>query len=276
MIVTLMSASGAPGVTTTATALAVRWPRPVVLVEADPKGGSCILAGYFRGQVDHPGLIELVMAHRAGVFAETLPRLLLPVEGTQASVLVGTRSHEQAGGLTVLWPPLVEALRDLDEMATDVIVDAGRLGAHGWPQPLVNNSDVALLAMGSDLRSLAANRSWAASLAADGGPGQVFRVLLVGPGEPYGAGEVGKALGLPVLAGIDRDPRLARVFSHGEDIPVPPWWRGGPRMANATFTGSVYVRSIDAASDAIRSLTVERVPTWLHDVAATAVGRRSR
>lgn len=276
MIITLASASGAPGVTTTAVALAVRWPRPVVLVEADPKGGSGILAGYFRGQVDHPGLIELVMAHRADVFAETLPRLLLPLEGTQASVLVGTRSHEQAGGLTVLWPLLVEALRDLDETATDVIVDAGRLGAQGWPQPLVNGADVALLVMGSDLPSLAANRSWAASLAADDGPGHVVRVLLVGPGEPYGVGEVGKALGLPVLAGIDRDPRLARVFSHCDDIPVPPWWRGGPRMANATFTGSGYVRSIDAASEAIRSLTVERVPTWLHDVAATAVGRRSR
>ncbi len=42
MIITLVSASGAPGVTTTAIGLAVRWPRPVVLVEADPKGGSGI------------------------------------------------------------------------------------------------------------------------------------------------------------------------------------------------------------------------------------------
>lgn len=238
MIITLVSASGAPGVTTTAIGLAVRWPRPVVLVEADPKGGSGILAGYFRGQVDHPGLIELVMAHRADVFAETLPRLLLPVDGTQASVLVGTRSHEQAGGLTVLWPPLEEALRDLDSTGTDVILDAGRLGAPASPTPLINGSDITLLVMGSDLPSLAANRSWAALLAADDGPGHVVRVLLVGPGEPYGAGEVSKALGLPALASIDRDPRLARVFSHGDDIPVPPWWRGGSRLANATFTGS--------------------------------------
>lgn len=275
MIITLMSASGAPGVTTTAVALAVRWPRPVILVEADPKGGSGILAGYFRGQVDHPGLIELVMAHRADVLAEALPRLLLPVEGTHASVLVGTRSHEQAGGLTALWPPLVEALRDLDETATDVIVDAGRLGAPGWPQPLLDSSDVCLLMMGSDLPSLAANRSWAAWLAADKGTGHALRVLLVGPGEPYGVGEVRKALGLPVLAGIDRDPRLARVFSHGDEVPVPPWWRGGARTGATVFKGSGYVRSIDAAIEAVRSIEARRVPTRFHDVAAAA-GRRSR
>ena len=48
-VIALTSASGSPGVTTTAVALAFLWPRPVVLVEADPTGGSAILAGYFRG-----------------------------------------------------------------------------------------------------------------------------------------------------------------------------------------------------------------------------------
>ncbi|MFT4217429.1 MAG: hypothetical protein QM619_09645 [Micropruina sp.] len=276
MMVTLMSASGAPGVTTTAVALGVRWPRPVIVVEADPKGGSGILAGYFRGQVDHPGLIELVVAQRADVVAEALPRLLLPVPGTQASVLVGTRSHEQAAGLASLWPSLVEALSDVDgAAATDVIVDAGRLGAYGWPQPLADSSDVCLLVMGSDLPSLAANRSWAASLAAEESPGHLVRVLLVGPGVPYGAGEVRRALGVPVLAGIDRDPVLARVFSQGDEVPVPPWWRGGARAATAAFAGSGYVRSVEAAIEAIRSLAVEQAPARLPDMAATG-GRRSR
>lgn len=274
MMVTLVSASGAPGVTTTAVALAVRWPRPVIVVEADPKGGSAILAGYFQGQLDQPGLIELVMAQRAGVVADALPRLLLPVEGTQASILVGTRSHEQAAGLAALWPPLVEALRDVDEAATDVIVDAGRLGAPGWPQPLVSDSDVCLLVMESDLPSLAANRSWAASLAAEERPGHAVRILLVGPGEPYRAGEVRRALSLPVLAGIDRDPVLARVFSHGDDLPVPPWWRGGTRMATAAFRASGYVRSLEAATEAIGSIGIEPATTRAHEMVAT-VGRRS-
>ena len=55
---TLVSASGAPGVTTTALALAGGWPRPVTLVEADPRGGSSILAGFFKGTVDQPGLLQ--------------------------------------------------------------------------------------------------------------------------------------------------------------------------------------------------------------------------
>lgn len=38
-LVVLASASGAGCVTTTALGLAMRWPRPVVLVDADPVGG---------------------------------------------------------------------------------------------------------------------------------------------------------------------------------------------------------------------------------------------
>ena len=93
MLTVMVSASGSPGVTSTTLGLAVRWPRPVVLVEADPTGGSGILAGFFRAQLDHPGLVDLVIAQRSDLLADALPRLLLPIEGTQASVLVGSRSH---------------------------------------------------------------------------------------------------------------------------------------------------------------------------------------
>ena len=45
-VFTIASVSGSLGVTTLAVGLALTWPRPVVLVEADPSGGSAILAGY--------------------------------------------------------------------------------------------------------------------------------------------------------------------------------------------------------------------------------------
>jgi cellulose biosynthesis protein BcsQ len=58
-VIALCSASGAPGVTTTAVGLALLWPRPVLLVEADPAGGS-VLAGWFRGQREYTqGLLDL-------------------------------------------------------------------------------------------------------------------------------------------------------------------------------------------------------------------------
>ena len=61
-LIVLTSAAGSPGVTTTALGLALTWHRPVLLVEADPTGGSALLAGYFRGQtaptqtLDRPGV----------------------------------------------------------------------------------------------------------------------------------------------------------------------------------------------------------------------------
>lgn len=93
-LVVLASASGAPGVTTTALGLAMRWPRPVVLVDADPVGGSPVLAGLFQGAVAHPdAMVQLVLAQREGRLGEALPTSLLVLEDTNASVLVGPRSH---------------------------------------------------------------------------------------------------------------------------------------------------------------------------------------
>ena len=62
------------------------WPRPVLLVEADPAGSSALAAGYFRGQVDHAGLVDLVMAHRSGLLSEALPRMVMPVQDTKVSI----------------------------------------------------------------------------------------------------------------------------------------------------------------------------------------------
>jgi hypothetical protein len=257
MLIALASASGAPGVTTTALALALHWPRPVVLVEADASGGSGLLAGYFRAQLDQPGLVDLVLAQRADLLREAVPRLLFPLEGTQASVLFGLRSHEQAAGASVLWPPLLEVLRDLDPAGTDVIVDAGRLGMPGWPRPLVSDADGVLLVTRGDLPGLAGARSWASALAADDEPGHVVRVLLIGEHRPYGAREVARTLGLSVLGSIEWAPELATIYSHGRPVPAAAWWRRigrGPDAAQEAFEASGYVRSVRAAAGAVDQL----------------------
>lgn len=69
---TVASGSGSLGVTTLSVGLALTWPRPVVLVEADPAGGSAILAGYCTG-LARPGLSELVLAQRHHQLAAELP-----------------------------------------------------------------------------------------------------------------------------------------------------------------------------------------------------------
>lgn len=248
-IITLTSASGSPGVTTTALGLAMVWPRPVLLVEADPTGGSALLAGYWRGQVDHVGLLDLVLAERHGVLADALPRMQFAVEGGDASLLVGTKSHEQAGSLARLWDPLLGVLQNLS--GQDVIVDAGRLGLDGSPRSLLTYSDVTLLLTLSSLRPLAAARSWAATLAADVVPGHEVKIVIVGEGRKYRAREVARTLGLPVAGSIEWDPRRAEVFADGAPYPVPRF--GGEQAANRAFEQSGYVRSLRALAAALQS-----------------------
>ena len=213
-IVALTAVCGSPGVSTTAVGLGLCWPRPVVLVEADPTGGSSILAGYFQGQVAHEGgLIELAMAQREDLVAAELPHQLLDLPGSQARLLPGSRSHAQAGTLTALWPALLEALRDLDETGQDVIVDAGRLGLEGSPTPLLSGADVTLLLTRSTLPAVIAATSWAETLR-DQTEGTATRVgVVVGEGHPYSAREVSDALALPLVGTLPWDRRSAAVLS---------------------------------------------------------------
>lgn len=254
-MITFVSASGAPGVTSTALALASSWPRPVLLVEADPSGSSALLAGFWRGSRDHTGVVDLVKAQRAGVLAEALLRMAIPLEGTQASVIVGPRSHEQAAGLVRLWEPLAGVLRDLAARDQDVIIDAGRLGLDRAPVPLREHSDLTVLVVRTRLVTLAAARSWALTLKEESLPGRESRLLLVGPGRPYTAAEVGRALGLTVVGSIAWDPLRAAVFSEGDPLPPARGLRkllGGD--AAAAFAASKYQRSVNAVGEAMREL----------------------
>ena len=82
-LIVLASASGSPGVSTTALGLTLNWHRPVLLVDADPTGSSAVFAGYFHGtQEPTGGLINLALALREGTLAAALPRetLLLDPE----------------------------------------------------------------------------------------------------------------------------------------------------------------------------------------------------
>ncbi len=221
-VIGLCSASGSPGVTTTAVGLALSWSAPTILVEADPTGGSAILAGYLRGQVGPPdALLELLTAHHQDRLGQVLPAVTLPLPGSSVSFLPGTRSHAQAGGLTGLWDGLLAALKDLGGTGADTIVDLGRLGLAGSPTPILYGADLTLVVCRADLVSLAGARSWVSTLRAEFeqfGAGSSLGLLLVGPGRPYTAAEVAKVLGVPVVATLDWDPNAAGVFSHGHRV----------------------------------------------------------
>lgn len=235
------SASGSPGVTTTVLALALSWPRPVVVVEADPTAGSAILAGYFRGVVEPMGgLVELMVAHRQGRLADQLHLALLAVPDSTVEILLGVHTQAQVPGLVSVWPSLLAALRDLDDTGTDVLVDAGRLGLAGSAEPVLFDAEALLLVTGSSLRSVAAARAWAA-VVTERRPSGVG-LLVVGPDRPYGTGEIAAVLGLPAVARIAWDPRAAAVFSDGE-------------QPSRHIERSGFQRSIRAAGEAVRDFT---------------------
>jgi len=86
-LIVLGSASGSPGVSTTALGLALGWPRPVLLVEADPTGASAVASGYLRGQVEPPNaMTDLVNAHFDDRLRETLAQVSIDLPQSQCGV----------------------------------------------------------------------------------------------------------------------------------------------------------------------------------------------
>ncbi|WP_298746952.1 hypothetical protein [uncultured Serinicoccus sp.] len=221
-VIALTSASGSPGVTTTALGLALTRSRPTTLLDADPTGGSPILAGYLRGQsMPTDSLIDLYVAHNQGHLREALPQATLTLPDTKVTLIPGVRSHVQAGALGGLWDPLLGALKALGSTGQDTVIDLGRLGLEAAADQLMLGADLTLLVARSDLVALSGARSWAHTLRTrfeELGAGAALGVLLVGPGRPYGTKEVAAVMGVPVVATVEWDPRTAAVFSAGAQV----------------------------------------------------------
>lgn len=219
-LIALMSANGSPGVTTSALGLALSWPRPVVLVDADPTGSRAIPAGYFKGAqlpTDHT-VVDLAVSHRQGTLAEDLPKMLTSIPESPARLLAGPLNHFQARALDGLWEPLAAVFKSLERTGQDVIVDVGRLGLESFAMKLATQADQALLTTRTNLPALVAASSWAATLResfAKAGGLDSLGVLVVGEKQPYSNNEVAKVLGRPVMASLAWDPGAAAVYSEG-------------------------------------------------------------
>ncbi len=226
-LVVLTSASGAPGVSTSALGLALAWPRPVLLIEADPSGGSTLLAGWFHGRPPHNrGLVNLAMALAYAGSSDArswlpgaLTDVVVRVPGTQVQVLTGVRAPAQSGALTQLWAPLASAAHLMQDGGVDVLVDAGRLGMTHAPVPLLDAADAVLLTTRATLPAIATARGWSRHLLDTFGAvgmNDHLALLLVGPGHTYGSREVKDLLGLPLVAALPWDPRTAQAIHLGE------------------------------------------------------------
>lgn len=206
-VLSLVSAHGSPGVTTTALALAATWPqhRRCIVVEADMSGG--VIAARF-GLADRPGLVSLSAAGRRGGLGDDL---------------VWEHTQNLPGGLPVLvGPPSPDesqvVLRDITEQllgwATarsdlDVIVDGGRISTRSpSSMPLLKAGPVMVVARPTvDQLRPAGIRCEGLKTA-----GAETFLLLVGD-QPHGPIEVAAALHCPVVGVISCDPKTAAVLA---------------------------------------------------------------
>lgn len=251
-LVILCSAAGSPGVTTTALALVLSWPRSALLVDCDRDPAQTVQAGWLHAApVASRGLVDLAQAHRelapvAPLLWSRTVDLLAPSPSSAEDpawssaparrFLPGFTHPRAAVVFEPVWAELAEALAALAGSGVDVIVDAGRIGRTGLPRPLLAAAGTVALVVRSSLRSLAAAR-----LHLDGlhesleatSSGAVAGFLVVGPGMPYSDAEITRQFGLPVLADMSWRPEQAAVLSDGLTAPRRFEQRGLLRSARA-------------------------------------------
>jgi hypothetical protein len=215
-LITLTSAKGAPGTTTTALALAYAWPRRVLLVDADVVAGSSIVAGHLQGRTDQTrGLLALCLTlRRQGhlthevVWGQTQQL----AQDRDIYLLPGLADPVQAPQMSATWPQLAHVLRGLPD--TDVLIDAGRLGAAFDAGALITGADTILAVARCALPDAYALRRRIPALTAHTAPGAVG-LLTIGPKDPYPAEHIAQQLDIPLRGQLPHDPATARTFSHG-------------------------------------------------------------
>jgi MinD-like ATPase involved in chromosome partitioning or flagellar assembly len=252
-LVAVAAGKDSRGVTTTAVALAAVWPRPrpLLLAECDPSGGS-LAARY--GMPSAPGLITLASAGRRQLLSADIAAHAQVLPSGDLNVLVGAARAEEAHALGHLWSGLAAALAEFDG---DVIADCGRLDPDPPVEPILRHADVVLLVCEPTREGVLHLQG---RLQALGQRGLTPVVILLGE-EPYSAREVQQALDQPagsaeVLGVIARDAEAAGLLA-------------GRPGSTRKLTRSLLIRSArGVASELERRLA--SVEPWARDVASPA------
>ena len=220
-LLVLCSATGAPGVTTSALTLGWVWPaatdgRHAVVIDADPSS-SGVLPGLAQAGVPVGGGVLHLAANDAPMDLASLlgQCVAFAPDGASGWVLPGISDPIQAPATDAVWRALVTALPELHEAGVDLLVDGGRLGHEHQARALLEAADVVALVLRPDLASVAGAYPVLTRLVADRGPGRATTGLLVGQGRPYTANEVARELGLGAVAVIERDPNAAAAVLAG-------------------------------------------------------------
>ena len=227
MIVAVCADKGSPGVTTTATALAMAWPDSRLLLEADPSGGDLA----FRAQrpdrdgllAAEPGLLALAADARTGTASELLPRYAQPT-AWGVDVIVGPPSGHAYAPMRNLWPAVSAAAAAWHGTA---IADLGRLHPHTPAFTVAHDATAVLVLARLNVGALYHLRDRVTELAqAVGDPSRdrnPVAVVVLAPAKEAGeavrqVARMLEAVGspIPVAGAIAVDPQTAQRLRHGQ------------------------------------------------------------
>lgn len=167
MLTALYSAKGAPGVTSSALVLAAVWPRPVVVIEADPTGGDLAYrcratgGGQLAASPNVLGLVAALRGERQTDVSEWAQPLACGV-----NVVAGVQSPAQARGIGDLWRRLAVTAAAAN---VDVIADLGRIDRNAPTMPLLTSADVRVPVLAASLDSIVHTRAHLLDVLVDGG-----------------------------------------------------------------------------------------------------------
>ena len=212
-VLVLASPGGSPGVTTTALALALMWPRPVILAECDPAGGS-VISGLWRGESDAgeaAGRLQAALAAErdTAMAAKALEVETLFLGGEAEAMLLPALPGPGAGRrLAGSWPKIATAFALAER---DIIADVGRFDNTAGLGPLLSAASRVLLVCQPTLRQAAAAEPRLKLLSrthpTDG-------IVLINRGE-CSPDAFARKLGVSLAGTLPWTPAAARVLSDG-------------------------------------------------------------
>ncbi len=221
MLTVVTSGKAAPGVTTSTWALAMTWPRPVLVADCDPAGGD-MAPGLLAGRVSTAhGLLSWSTSARRGIPAMTAATMFaqhvveLP-ERRETWFMPGFTNATQGFSFTEdIWERLALALeRSWASIGRDTVVDAGRLVGERGNWPVLQAADHVLLAVRPSVRSVHAAHDATTKLRYELGDLAKVSALVVGSG-PYSAAEVAASLQVSLGATLPEDRTVAAMLSDG-------------------------------------------------------------
>lgn len=247
-VIALASLAGAPGITTTAAGLAVHWPRPVLLIEADISAVSSLRPGFFRANIStrrggienlsyamsrnilepgdflDPNFGISIAVHELAPIADR-PIPALPT-GHQLWAVPGFVNHTVIDGVRSMWAKLPRLLNALGETNTDVIIDLGRIQVDDPRLPVLDTADRVIFSMTNSVNDLVRSHqrlqvpdlsTRVTALAGE----RYWGLLNEAPAMQVTSREFTSLVGLPILGTLPYDRTGASVFSHGSPDAKP-------------------------------------------------------